>query len=60
MGKCGAMSDKPNPGSQEAIKLGCTCPVIDNHYGEGAYNDESGMPLFWMNDDCPVHGSVAQ
>ena len=52
------MSDKPNPGSQEAIEQGCTCPVIDNHYGEGAYNDEQGNPLFWMNDDCPVHGGV--
>ena len=53
------MSDKPNPGSKEAIKLGCTCPVIDNRYGEGAYNDEQGNPLFWMNDDCPVHGEVS-
>ena len=50
------MSDKPNPGSQEAIEQGCTCPVIDNHYGEGAYNDENGKPLFWMNCECPVHG----
>lgn len=21
----------PNPGSDEAIKLGCKCPVLDNH-----------------------------
>jgi hypothetical protein len=51
------MSDKPNPGSQEAIKIGCTCAVMDNAYGKGAYNDENGEPLFWINGDCPVHGS---
>ena len=26
-----------NPGSREAVKAGCTCPVLDNEYGEGAY-----------------------
>jgi len=47
---------KPNPGSQEAIDAGCRCPVMDNHYGAGAYNDENGEPLFWINEDCPIHG----
>ena len=47
---------KPNPGSQEAIDAGCRCPVMDNHYGAGAYNDEKGEPLFWINEDCPIHG----
>lgn len=52
------MSDelKPNPGSQEARDIGCTCPVLDNHYGEGAYNDKEGVPLFWIAEECPVHG----
>ena len=34
------------PGSDKAIKLGCTCPVWDNSNGEG---------LFWINEHCPVH-----
>jgi len=28
-------NDKPNPGSPEAIKKGCTCPVLDNGHGKG-------------------------
>ena len=54
------MSDdtKPNPGSPEAIALGCRCPVLDNAYGEGAYQDENGKPVFWINADCPIHGEV--
>jgi hypothetical protein len=47
--------NKPNPGSQEAIELGCRCPVIDNGHGQGAYQ-ENGVWLFWINGDCPIHG----
>lgn len=44
----------PNPGSDEAIKLGCICPVIDNGHG----NEELGrIRGFVMNLDCPMHGS---
>lgn len=25
----------PTPGSDEAIKIGCTCPVMDNAHGKG-------------------------
>ena len=39
----------PNPGSEEALKLGCTCPVIDNEYGEGM----AGM--FYVSGDCNLH-----
>jgi hypothetical protein len=43
----------PNPGSDEAIERGCTCPVIDNHYGEGMpYRDG---PRFWISGNCPLH-----
>lgn len=31
----------PNPGSNEAIDLGCTCPVLDNCRGKGV----RGQPL---------------
>ena len=42
----------PNPGSDEALAQGCTCPVITNGYGKGLYNGK----LFWMRIDCPLHG----
>ena len=47
-----------NPGSDEAIKEGCTCPVMDNYHGEGAYRDSDGNPVFWYSGDCPVHGKA--
>ena len=43
---------KPNPGTQEAIDKGCTCPVLDNEYGRG-YMGVSGM--FVYTGGCPVH-----
>ena len=49
------MTDRPNPGSEEARAKGCTCPVIDNHFGAGFPGGEDGRPLFWINGDCPIH-----
>ena len=46
----------PAPGSDEARKIGCTCAVIDNHYGRG-YRGRSGV--YVVNEDCRVHGSRA-
>lgn len=49
----------PNPGSDEALALGCLCPVLDNAHGAGAWGgtkDENGELLFWRVDDCPLHG----
>jgi len=46
----------PNPGSQEALVAGCTCPVLDNGHGAGAFKDEYGEPQFWINEECPIHG----
>jgi len=43
----------PNPGSEEAIKLGCKCPVMDNHHGEGMPYPSG--PAFWINSDCELH-----
>ena len=45
----------PNPGSEKAIEQGCTCPIMDNGYGQGAYIDSDGKPHFWINDECPIH-----
>lgn len=44
--------DKPCPGSPEAIKQGCTCPVLDNAHGCG-YMGRAGM--FVVTDGCPLH-----
>lgn len=51
----------PNPGSPEAAEQGCTCPVLDNGHGSGAWGgirDEDGNHAFWINDNCPLHGEV--
>jgi len=53
------MSDLENkpPGHPNAVKNGCTCPVIDNNYGYGCgWMDAEGNPLFWFNYECPLHG----
>lgn len=51
------MTDKPNPGSSEAVKQGCKCPVIDNRYGKGV---RDGRDEFWINGSCPLHGLHAE
>lgn len=45
---------KPNPGSDKALEMGCTCPILDNRHGLGAYNYPDGM--FYINTTCPIHG----
>lgn len=47
---------KLNPGSDEAMDKGCTCPVLDNNHGRGV----GDPPQFWMNGDCPLHGFPAK
>lgn len=39
------------PGTDEAYKKGCKCPILDNQ----------GMPdnKKWVNGDCPIHGKNA-
>jgi len=43
------ISLKFNPGSSEAIALGCICPVMDNNHGRG----QNGQ--FWYVEGCPYH-----
>jgi len=48
----------PNPGSDEALMRGCTCPVIDNGHGRGymgGVKDERGQTMFVVTCGCPVH-----
>lgn len=44
----------PNPGSPEAVELGCLCPVLDNHHGQGIPKGEDDV-VFWINSECPIH-----
>lgn len=48
-----SLRDTPNPGSDAAIAIGCTCPVMDNGRGRG-YMGVAG--LFVYSAACPVHG----
>jgi hypothetical protein len=42
----------PNPGSKEAVILGCICPVLDNGRG----NKELGrIRGFYITEGCPIH-----
>jgi len=45
----------PPPGCEDAIMMGCLCPIIDNGYGKGLGKDENGNHLYWYSSDCPVH-----
>ena len=49
------MTDPPNPGSDEAIDAGCTCPVMDNGHGEGYTGLGGGAGIFVISMDCPLH-----
>ena len=46
------LAPTPNPGSDEAIRLGCVCPVMDNGHGRGSYY---GRGVFIYHEGCPVH-----
>ena len=47
----------PNPGSDEAIALGCSCPVLDKNHGkhvpwQGGYIIVRGCPAHpWPTDE---------
>lgn len=51
------MTDTPNPCSPEAVRNGCTCPVLDNRGGKGVRNDRDE---FWIACQCPLHGLHAE
>lgn len=53
----------PNPGSVQAVSLGCTCPRIDNAHGRGymgGAKDENGDIVFVISHGCPIHGKGAK
>lgn len=52
------MQTSPNPGSDEAIKLGCKCPVLDNARGRGymgGVKNADGSTAFVYSAACPLH-----
>jgi hypothetical protein len=42
----GKVMTTPNPGTEEAIKQGCKCPVLDNHHGRGVLMGKDPKPQF--------------
>lgn len=51
-----------NPGSKEALAIGCKCPVLDNGYGKGVYGGllfDDGKPKFWIASNCPIHNGTS-
>ena len=54
----------PNPGSDEAAALGCTCPRMDNGYGRGymggVKDPNTGETLFVYRVGCPVHSEKVE
>lgn len=46
----------PAPGSDEALRAGCKCPVIDNRRGRGMHEDSNGQAMFVVSELCPLHG----
>jgi hypothetical protein len=45
----------PNPGSAEAVALGCTCPVLDNAHGAGYMRRGTDAPVFIFSGACSLH-----
>lgn len=50
----------PRPGSPGAIAAGCTCPVVDNAFGNGVTGSAAldGGPHYWIAPGCPLHAGA--
>lgn len=46
---------EPNPGSDEAIRQGCSCAVLDNNHGLR----QPWPGGWWITQGCPVHAPKA-
>ena len=45
------------PGSDTAVKNGCSCPILDNGHGRGYLG--CGEQFGWVISGlCPLHGSL--
>lgn len=45
----------PNPGSKEALDMGCECPILDNSHGRGYLGMEG---VYVYNLECPLHKNL--
>lgn len=55
------MDKVPDPGSNEAVTLGCLCPYYDNNRGRGfTWTNEKGekVTAFWVSAECPLHAKA--
>lgn len=53
-----ALLEHPKQGSDEAIEMGCICPVLDNRHGLGAVIE--GGVGYWTTEGCPLHNPVGE
>ncbi len=47
---------QPNPGSVAARERGCSCPVLDNNFGNSPPLPDGAWYILMT---CPLHGAVA-
>jgi hypothetical protein len=52
LGMRGTKQKIPNPGSELAVKQGCTCAVLDNCRGDPEFGKIRG---FYITKGCPLH-----
>lgn len=54
----------PNPGSDDAVAKGCSCPILDNAHGRGwmggVKDRETGETIFVYTVGCPVHRALGE
>ena len=49
-----------NPGAHHSYTRGCTCPMIQNHYGQGIYVTANVERVYQIAETGPLHGSTRQ
>lgn len=48
-----------NPGSHDAVREGCRCPMTENQFGRGVPGAGLfGQPQFIRNSHCALHGAA--
>lgn len=47
------------PGSHTARRYGCTCSMLHNQYGKGAFVSSGGAVQYDVDPKCPLHGERA-
>jgi hypothetical protein len=52
------MGEKPDPGSQEAVLLGCTCPPYNRQPIKETTLIKSNDYTQLVRKSCPIHGWI--